>query len=115
MKRRRLQTKVNTTDEIDLTVSQNTIKSENLGENENVDIHDSENEDEATTMATNQQSQFDAPSFSRSMKVRGFDGHDNINKLYMALESVANTIVQSTNALIGGSKTTMETTANSSK
>ena len=44
-------------------------------------------------MATNQQSLFEPVSSSRSKKIKGFDSHDDISKLSMAFEFVANAII----------------------
>ena len=112
MRRRRVQNIRNTIDEIDLMVSRNIINLKNLGENENIDIRDNENENEASPMAINKQLPFDTPSSSRSKKVKRYDGHDFINKLFIVVKSVANAIIQPTNAMIEASKTMMETLPN---
>lgn len=47
----------NTINKINLLVSQNMANLENLFENESVDAHDNEEDNKASSMATNQQSQ----------------------------------------------------------
>ncbi|KAH7672088.1 hypothetical protein IHE45_09G030500 [Dioscorea alata] len=96
----------NTIDEIDLLVSQNTVNLENLGENPNTGVHDDEGEDEASPMATNQQSQTEAPSSSRPKKSKRMNNDDdNCDKISTAIETVANAILQSTNILVQASTT----------
>lgn len=45
-------------------------------------------------MTMDQQSQFKAPSSSKLKKSKGFDSHNDINKLYMVVELVANANIQ---------------------
>ncbi|KAH7688470.1 Myb/SANT-like domain-containing protein [Dioscorea alata] len=83
----------NTIDEIGLLVSQNTVNLENLGENPNTGVHDDEEQDEASPMATNQQSQTQGPSSS------------SLKRISTTIETVANAILQSTNILVQASIT----------
>lgn len=89
-----MQNEGNIIDEINLMVIQNTINLENLDEIENADVYDNEIEDEVSPMTMDQQSQFKAPSSSKLKKGKGFDSQDDINKLYMAVELVANANIQ---------------------
>ena len=82
----------------------------NLSENENMDVYDNEVEDEASLMPTNQESHFESQGASKSKKVNGFDINDNIYKLSIAVESVANSITQSTDEMIEASHAGMEST-----
>ena len=59
---------------------------------------------------TNQESHFECQSASKYKKVNGVDINDNLNRLSMVVESVANSIIQSTNAMIKASYATMELT-----
>ncbi|KAJ0975530.1 hypothetical protein J5N97_017495 [Dioscorea zingiberensis] len=83
----------NTIDEIDLLVSQNTTNLEDLGENAV--------EDE--TLPTNQQSQSNIPSSSKSKKSKGYDTHDDISMFSTSLDKLASVMMQSTNAMIEAS------------
>lgn len=56
-------------------VFQNTTNLENFGGNDNVDVHNNEIGDEASQMATNQQSLIELVGSSRSNKVKGFDSY----------------------------------------
>ena len=66
----------NTIYEIDLIVSQNTTNLENLGENENIDVHDDDVKIEAPIKA---------PSFSKSKIVKRSNNCDDINKFAFQL------------------------------
>lgn len=83
---------------------------ENLSENENMDVHHNEVEDEASPMPINQPSCFEAQSTSKSKKVNGCNINDNLNRLSIVVESVANSIIQSTNAMNKASQAMMKTT-----
>ncbi|KAH7692299.1 hypothetical protein IHE45_01G057800 [Dioscorea alata] len=63
--------------------------------------------DEASTSSVNQSSQFEAPSSSKFKKVKRCDKYDDTS-LSMAVESIANAIMQSTNAMIQASNTMKE-------
>ncbi|XP_039141198.1 uncharacterized protein LOC120278473 [Dioscorea cayenensis subsp. rotundata] len=109
MRRRRrneINSSGNTIDEIDLLVSQNTVNLENLGESPNTHEHDNEGQDEASPMATNQQSQTQAPSSSRHKKNKGMNNDDdNGDKVATVIEIVADALLQSTNMLVQASTT----------
>ena len=66
----------NSIDEIDLMVSQNISNLENLGEDENIEIHDDEIEDEASPGVS---------ISSRYKKARRSERHGNVSKLSMAV------------------------------
>ncbi|XP_039146886.1 uncharacterized protein LOC120284157 [Dioscorea cayenensis subsp. rotundata] len=105
MRRRRLQNSGNTSrspysadtiNDIDFMVSQNEVNLENLCENENMTSHDNEVEDEASPL--DQPSQFEAPSSSRSKRVRRNDNHEDAD-MSIALTSIASALVQSTKTM----------------
>ncbi|XP_039123465.1 uncharacterized protein LOC120260088 [Dioscorea cayenensis subsp. rotundata] len=105
-RRNKINSSENTIDEIDLLVSQNTVNLENLGENSNTVVQESEGEDEASPMATNQQSQTQAPSSSRHKKRKEMNNDDdNCDKVGTTIEKVADAILQSTNILVQASAT----------
>ncbi|XP_039134178.1 uncharacterized protein LOC120271561 [Dioscorea cayenensis subsp. rotundata] len=109
MRRRRrneINSSGNTIDEIDLLVSQNTVNLENLGESPNTHEHDNEGQDEASPMATNQQSQTQAPSSSSHKKSKGMNNDDdNGDKVATTIEIVADALLQFTNMLVQASTT----------
>ncbi|KAJ0972543.1 hypothetical protein J5N97_020502 [Dioscorea zingiberensis] len=71
----------------------NTTNLEDLGENAV--------EDE--TLPTNQQSQSNIPSSSKSKKSKGYDTHDDISMFSTSLDKLASVMMQSTNAMIEAS------------
>ena len=103
MRRRRVQNEQNTIDETDFMVTHNMTNLENLSDNENADVHHNEVEDEASLTPSSQQSRFEAQSTSKPKKVKGSDINDNPNKLSIAIESVTNSVIQSTTAMIEAS------------
>lgn len=63
--------------------------------------------DEASTSSVNQSSQYEATSSSKFKRVKRGDKYDDTS-LSMAVESIANAIMQSTNAMIQASNTMKE-------